>query len=65
MLSGEEPSWRVLKEALPALEGLKAKSSILFPSCPATVGEQWPVLTFHRPRQPSYQHHSNTGEMRH
>lgn len=30
MLSGEESSWRVLKEALPTLEELKAKSSILF-----------------------------------
>lgn len=32
MLSGEEASWRILKEALPALEGLKEKSSILFSS---------------------------------
>lgn len=30
MLSGEESSWRVLKEALPTLEELKEKSSILF-----------------------------------
>lgn len=49
MLSGEETSWRVLKEALPTLEELKAKSSILFPSCAATVGEQWPVFAPHLP----------------
>lgn len=30
MLSGEESSWCVLKEALPTLEELKVKSSILF-----------------------------------
>lgn len=29
MLSGEEGKWRLLKEALPRLEGLKAESSIL------------------------------------
>lgn len=37
MLSGEEASWRILKEALPALEELKEKSSILFPAVEAAV----------------------------
>lgn len=37
MLSGEEASWRILKEALPTLEELKAKSSILFPAVEAAI----------------------------
>lgn len=37
MLSGEEASWRILKEALPTLEELKEKSSILFPAVEADV----------------------------
>lgn len=30
MLSGEESTWRQLKEALPTLEALKEKSGILY-----------------------------------
>lgn len=37
MLSGEEASWRVLKEALPSLEELKEKSGILFPAVEAAI----------------------------
>lgn len=37
MLSGEEASWRILKEALPTLEELNAKSGILFPAVEAAI----------------------------
>lgn len=37
MLSGEEASWRNLKEALPTLEELKAQSGRLLPAVEAAV----------------------------
>lgn len=37
MLSGEESTWRRLKEALPTLEGLKEKSGILYGKDPQRV----------------------------
>lgn len=44
MLSGEESTWRQLKEALPTLEGLKEKSGILF-----RKNSQWPACAERRP----------------
>lgn len=44
MLSGEESTWRPLKEALPTLEALKEKSGILYHKQP-----QQPVCTERRP----------------
>lgn len=60
MLSGEESTWRQLKEALPTLEGLKEKSGILYRKDPQQpVCAERPPLTgqvFKRVRTDLHRH---------